>query len=192
MRWRLVTAVVIGCVLAVPGVRAAEPGPAPRGPQAVAAIGPVTKLRMPRYVSLNARTINLRRGPGLDYRIDFEFHAKGLPVRVIDEYGHWRRVVDSEGDDGWVYHALLSGRRTVQVTAEGVLMRRRPVGLTEATDCRALAALPEDAAACAEQGAIAELLACQRFWCLVGAAGREGWVPKSAVWGVDPEEVFED
>ncbi len=154
--------------------------------------GPETNLPMPRYVSLNASKINLRRGPGLDYRIDLEFRRRGLPVRVIDEYGHWRRVVDAEGDDGWVYHALLSGRRTVQVTAPGLLLRARPVGLTEGTECAALSALPEGAVACAERGVLAELVACERFWCRIEAGGHEGWVPKSGLWGVDPGEVFED
>lgn len=155
-------------------------------------LGPVTNLPMPRYVSLNAGKINLRRGPGLEYRVDLEFRRKGLPVRVVDEYGHWRRVIDADGDDGWVYHALLSGRRTALVASDGVLMRERPVGLTQGTDCARLAALPEDAVACAEQGAIARLEACERFWCLISAGGREGWVPKATIWGADSEEVFRD
>ncbi|MGF1445274.1 MAG: SH3 domain-containing protein [Pikeienuella sp.] len=154
--------------------------------------GPVTYLPLPRYVSLNASRINLRRGPGLDYRVDLEYRRKGLPVRVVDEYGQWRQVVDSDGDEGWIFHALLSGRRTVVVTARGVLLRHRPVGLTEGTDCADLAGLPEGAAACAERGVVARLSACERFWCLIEAGGHDGWVPKSTIWGVEPAEVFDD
>ncbi|MFK9892534.1 SH3 domain-containing protein, partial [Escherichia coli] len=32
------------------------------------------------------------------------------------EFENWRRVRDSEGSEGWVYHSLLSGRRTAVVT----------------------------------------------------------------------------
>ena len=34
---------------------------------------------------------------------------------MIAESGHWRRVRDSESSEGWVFHSLLSGRRTALV-----------------------------------------------------------------------------
>ncbi len=161
-------------------------------PATGAATGPETNLPLPRYVSLNAGRINLRRGPGLEYRVDLEYRRKGLPVRVIDEYRQWRRVVDSGGDEGWIYHALLSGRRTVEVVGPGVLLRDKPLGLTEGTICAELTVLPEGAVACAEPGALGRLEACERFWCRISAGGYDGWVPKTALWGVDPAEVFAD
>lgn len=184
MRWvrgRIAGAAAILCGLAL----AASTGAA--GPSGT---GPVTNLPMPRYVSLNAPEINVRRGPGTEYRIDWVYRRSGLPVRIVDEFEHWRRIVDSEEADGWVYHALVSGRRTALVTATGVLLRKRPAGLDAAVDCAALAALPEGVVACAEQGAIAALRACERFWCRIEAGGREGWVPKAAIWGAGPEEEF--
>lgn len=185
-RWALgVLMAAIAAGWALPGgdARAAEPP---------AAVGPETKLPLPRYVSLNASKINVRRGPGLAYRIDWVFRRDRLPVRVIDEYEGWRRIRDHEGEDGWVYHALISGRRTVLVTAPGALLRREPVGAPLGTACREAPALPRDAVACAEAGVIAALEACRPDWCLIETAGRSGWVPKSAIWGVDGAEVFED
>ncbi len=98
-------------------------------------LGPETNLPLPRYVSLRAGEVNVRRGPGLDYRIDWVFQRSGLPVRVIDEYGHWRRIADSDDAGGWVYHALLTGRRMALVTAPEVTSgpspsapRRQPRG----------------------------------------------------------------
>lgn len=139
--------------------------------------GPVTKLPLPRYVSLNSDKINVRRGPGLDYRRDWIFRRHGLPVRVIDEYEHWRRIVDSDEAGGWVYHALISGRRTVLVTATEVILRARPK-----PDARPVAQ--------AEQGVIARLLKCEPLWCRVEAGDVRGWVEKTEIWGVDPEEVY--
>lgn len=150
-------------------------GAAPERPQ----IGPVTRLPLPRYVSLRAAKVNARRGPGLDYRVDWVFQRPGLPVRVIDEYGNWRRVVDADEAGGWVYHALLSRRRTALVTAETVVLR----------------AAPEPEApprARAERGVVARLLECRPAWCRIEAEGIRGWVPKAAIWGADPDEVFED
>jgi SH3-like domain-containing protein len=143
------------------------------------AVGPETNLPMPRYVSLRGTEVNVRRGPGLEYRIDWVFQRRGLPVRVIDEYGNWRRIADSDDAGGWVYHALLTAKRMALVTAPEVSFRAEPA---------------EDAAATAEaeQGVVAHLLQCQRDWCQVEASGTEGWLRKDTIWGVDPGEVFRD
>lgn len=140
-------------------------------------VGPVTNLPLPRYVSLRSSKINVRRGPGLDYRKDWVFRRAGLPVRVIDEYRDWRRIVDKDGAGGWVYHAMITGRRTVLVTGEDVVLRDGPD----------LSAHP---VARAEQGVVAELERCSADWCEIEAAGHSGWVRKASVWGVDPEETF--
>ncbi|MGT2466406.1 SH3 domain-containing protein [Mesorhizobium atlanticum] len=34
------------------------------------------------------------------------------PLEIYQEYGNWRRVRDWDGSTGWIYHSLLSGRRT--------------------------------------------------------------------------------
>ncbi len=142
-------------------------------------LGPETNLPLPRYVSLRAGEVNVRRGPGLEYRIDWVFRRSGLPVRVVDEYGNWRRIADSDDAGGWVYHALLTGRRMALVTAPEVTFRAKPAGTAEPT-------------ARAEQGVVAHLLQCRADWCEVEARGTEGWVPKSTIWGVEADEVFGD
>jgi SH3-like domain-containing protein len=140
--------------------------------------GAVTNLPVPRYVSLRSSEINVRRGPGLDYRKDWVFRRAGLPVRIVEEYGDWRRIVDKDDAGGWVYHAMLTGRRTVQVTAEQAVLRAEP-SETAAPVARA------------EQGVVARLEACLADWCEIEAEGYDGWVPKAAIWGVDPGEIVE-
>ncbi len=191
--WALVSRAICGgaisglvglALLVTPAAAAPDPVP-PLGE----ASGPVTNLPMPRFVSLNASKINLRRGPGLDYRVDWVLRRSGLPVLVLDEYEGWRRIRDHEGDEGWVYHALISGRRTAIVTAPGAVLRQRPVGVALGIACAA-AAPPADAVACAEAGVIAKIDACERFWCRIETDGHAGWVPKSALWGAGAEEIF--
>ncbi len=77
--------------------------------------GPITGLPTPRFVSLKADEVNVRRGPGWDHAVAWVFHRAGLPVEVIAEFDVWREVRDSEGATGWVAGTLLSGRRTVLV-----------------------------------------------------------------------------
>ena len=75
-----------------------------------------TGLPLPRFVSLKSGTVNVRRGPGQDYDLLFTFVRPGLPVEITQEFDTWRKIRDSEGDEGWVYHSLLSGERTALVS----------------------------------------------------------------------------
>src|SRR4051794_10359129 len=68
-------------------------------------------LPIPRYVSLKSDHVNVRAGPTKDNDIAWIYTRSGLPVEITAEFENWRRVRDSEGAEGWVYHSLLSGRR---------------------------------------------------------------------------------
>lgn len=140
--------------------------------------GPVTNLPLPRYVSLKGSEGNARRGPSLSHRIDWVFRHAGMPLRVVAEFGHWRRVEDRDGAGGWVHYSLLSGVRTAIIQQDMVDLHARP---------------DEDAdiVARAEAGAIVRLGECNADWCRISGGGAKGWVPKPAIWGVDPGEVRE-
>src|SRR5882757_6162300 len=69
-------------------------------------------LPLPRYVSLKSDHVNVRAGPTKDNDVAWVYTRSGLPVEITAEFENWRRVRDSEGAEGWVYHSLLSGRRT--------------------------------------------------------------------------------
>src|SRR5665213_3020461 len=73
-------------------------------------------LPVPRYVSLKSDHVNVRAGPTKDNDVAWIYTRSGLPVEITAEFENWRRVRDSEGAEGWVYHSLLSGRRTAVVT----------------------------------------------------------------------------
>lgn len=140
--------------------------------------GPETNLPLPRFVSLKSSKANIRRGPGLSYRTDWVFLRRGMPLKVLAEHGHWRKVADVDGDTGWVHHAMLRGDRSAVVVAPRAAFRREP---------RRAAPL----AALAEAGVIVALEACVAEWCEVAADGYEGWVAKAEIWGADPAEVFD-
>ncbi|MEZ5913275.1 MAG: SH3 domain-containing protein [Paracoccaceae bacterium] len=141
-------------------------------------LGSVTNLPLPRFVSLKSNEGNVRRGPSLSHRIDWVFVRRGMPLRITDEFENWRRVEDQEGAGGWVHYTLLSGVRMALIEQDLVAMHTRP-------DERA------PVAASAEAGVIARLLECEVDWCRLQADGQRGWVPKTALWGVEAEEVFQ-
>ncbi len=140
--------------------------------------GPVTNLPMPRFVSLKANEANVRRGPSLSHRIDWVFLRRDMPLRVVGEYGHWRRVVDREGLGGWVHYSLLSGNRTVIIDRDLLVLRNQPV--RDATEVAML-----------ELGVIADLGECSIDWCRLRAGGYRGWAPKAALFGVEADELRE-
>ena len=142
------------------------------------AVGPETNLPIPRFVSLKAGKANIRRGPGLTYRIDWIFLRRGMPLEVVAEHGHWRKVRDVDDAGGWVHHALLRGSRTAVVTAPRAAMRNMP-------------GIDKDIVAIAESGVIIEVDRCGVNWCEVEKDDHEGWVQKDDIWGARPDETFE-
>jgi len=139
-------------------------------------LGPETNLPLPRYVSLKASESNVRRGPSLTHRIDWVFQRKGMPLQVIAEYGHWRRVIDRDGQGGWVHYTMLSGARTVIIDEDMLALRAKP-----APDALENAVL--------EAGVIARLGSCTPVWCQLNADGYRGWVQKDHLWGVEAHEL---
>lgn len=155
-----------------------ETGAAQAQPDRAPDVGPVTGYPMPRYVSLRASEAYARRGPSLSHRIDWIFTRRQMPVRIVAEYGHWRRVVDRDGAGGWMHYSLLSGVRTAIVQEDMLGIYTRPD--TESP-----------VRARAELGVIGRLEECQPDWCLMETGGYRGWVESRALWGVSPGESFD-
>src|SRR3981189_645564 len=77
---------------------------------------PTSGLPVPRSVSLKLDHVCVRVGPTKDNDVAWVYTRSGLPVEITAEFENWRRVRDPEGAEGWVYHSLLSGRRTAVIT----------------------------------------------------------------------------
>ena len=82
------------------------------------AAGTASGLPVPRFVSLKTDKVVVRGGPNKNHDVKWLYQRAGLPVEITAEFETWRRIRDSDGTEGWVYHSLLSGRRTGVVTAK--------------------------------------------------------------------------
>ncbi len=101
---------------ALVALSAAGAAPAARGGSDTAiATGSVSGLPLPRFVSLKADRVNVRSGPNKDQDVRWIYTRAGMPVEITAEFENWRRIRDWEGAEGWVYHSLLSGKRTAVV-----------------------------------------------------------------------------
>lgn len=143
-------------------------------------VGTVSGLPVPRFVSLKSDKVNMHIGPAKTYEVKWLYQRAGLPVEIIAEFETWRRVRDAEGTEGWVYHSLLSGRRTGMVTAKA------------ADDLVPLYEKPDDKGAVTarlERGVLANVKRCSgEGWCFVTGRGFEGYVQQTRLWGVYPNE----
>lgn len=146
--------------------------------QTAQAVGPVTGFPMPRYVTMRATEGNARRGPSRSHRIDWVFTHRHMPMMVVAEHGHWRRVIDRDGAGGWMHYTLLSGSRSGIVEADMLPLHARP---DPTSNVRARV----------EYGVAGRLDECIPGWCRMEVGGFEGWVDASALWGVEPGEVFD-
>jgi SH3-like domain-containing protein len=81
---------------------------------------------LPRWQSLKSDNVNLRVGPGNQHPIEWVVRRRHLPVRVLAESDQWRKVRDSNGTEGWISRALLSGARYGVVSGEIRTLRRDP------------------------------------------------------------------
>ncbi|MCH9808230.1 MAG: hypothetical protein K0U74_10905 [Alphaproteobacteria bacterium] len=141
----------------------------------------------PRFASLKASKVNLRKGPGTDYPTAWVFRRAGLPVEIIRDYEAWREVRDAEGTTGWILRTLLSGRRTAQVAPwevkDGKARVQEPL--------RERARQGSEAVALVEAGVIADIMTCDGKWCQVAVGDYKGYVSQTRLWGVYPGEVLE-
>ena len=139
-------------------------------------------LPVPRYVSLKSDHVNVRAGPTKDNDVAWVYTRSGLPVEITAEFENWRRVRDSEGAEGWVYHSLLSGRRTAVIT------------MKTKDELASLYDRPDSAGAISarlQAGVVAQVKKCLTGWCRVTGNGFDGWIEQQRLWGVYADERVE-
>ena len=141
-------------------------------------LGP-SGLPIPRFVSLKAEKVNVRRGPSSEHPVAWVFQRKGLPVEIVAEFENWRRVRDSDGEEGWILQNMLSGKRTAVIApwkqGQAVALHREP---------QQAAGLVARVGA----GVVAEVSGCDGQWCELTANGYDGYVEQTQLWGVYPGE----
>ena len=126
---------------------------------------------VPAWASLGKGETNMRVGPGREYRINWTYVRKGLPVKVLREMGGWWLVEDPEGVRGWMLAQFVARKiHTGMVRGQIAEIRENRDG-----GGRLLWR--------AAPGVIGRLGACDNGWCAFDIDGRKGFVAQAAVWG---------
>ena len=135
-------------------------------------------LPIPRYVSLKSDEVNVRVGPGKRYPIRYVYRREHLPVQIVAEFAHWRKIIDYEGTSGWVHKGMVDGKRRALIMSTSQTIYAKP---------------SDDAQPVMRAGklVIGDLTECTPDWCELVIEGRKGWIRKADIWGITREEVVE-
>ena len=152
------------------------------GQAAGEAAGSVSGLRVPRFVSLKSDRVNVRSGPNKDQEVRWVYTRAGMPVEITAEFENWRRIRDWEGAEGWVYHSLLSGKRSAVVVPS---LKDDLVPLYERADA------DSSVVARLQSGVLGQLKSCNGLWCEFAGKNFSGWIRQERLWGAYPNEKVE-
>ena len=133
-------------------------------------------------MSLKYDQVNLRTGPGERFPISWVYQEKNYPLEVLDSFEIWRQVREVDGTIGWVNKTMLTQKRSVLIRQESGLQEKPQ------PDSGIVAVL--------QPGVIAQLKECPAGnYCLLKVnyldKKYEGWFPRSAVWGIDKDEIVD-
>ena len=124
---------------------------------------------------------SVRRGPANDHDVQWVFNRAGLPVEITAEWDNWRRIRDADGSEGWVFHSLLSGRRTGLVAPWAT--DNLPLRKQADKDAAVVARL--------QPRVLANIKSCDGSWCRIWGEGFEGFIAQDSLWGAYPGESFD-
>jgi SH3-like domain-containing protein len=175
MRWLLAAQVVIRLAAAVAaGANSAH---------AASDQSEGSGLPLPRFASLKSDHVNVRGGPNKDHEVAWIYTRPALPVEITAEFENWRRIRDRDGTEGWVYHTLLSGKRTAYVARSKAQADLAPLyeSADRASPLRAML----------EPGVLGTVKRCNGQWCRFAGNSFDGWIEQRRLWGVYPNEKIE-
>lgn len=124
------------------------------------------------YRSLKFNEVNSRSGPRIDFPVLYIYKLRGMPVKVIGEYDKWFKIVDKDGDTGWVSEHLLSKARTVIVVKDGEMLYSN-----YNDDAYPIYKI--------EKNVVAKLVRCKGERCKIKIGKIKGWTNKGAIWGIE-------
>lgn len=138
-----------------------------------------TPFPLPRFASTGDEVVYVRTGPGRQFPLKWVYQRSGVPVEIILEYEHWRKVRDFDGDIGWVHKSLLSGERTAFIASDvDVEMYKSNI-------------INSNLSAILKPFVVVELERCKANMCKVGVQNLQGWVLQNKLWGVYEGEEFD-
>ena len=127
--------------------------------------------KFPKLVSIKTSKANLRYGPGKSYPVKLVFIKKQIPLVIIDQFDHWRKVLTTKNLTGWIHKSQLTVKyRSIILKPD--YLRKKPE-----LSSKKIAFLGENVNV--------SVLKCKVYWCKVTLKSRKfsGWYIKKYLWG---------
>ena len=141
-------------------------------------IGVETGLKLPRYVSLKSDESNLRVGPSKNYPIILVYNVANFPIKIIDEFEDWRKIIDFKDNIGWVHKSLIRAERYGIVVSES----EKKVIIFNSIESKKIGEI--------EKGAVVLISKCKVDKCKITDNDYSGWIKKKYIWGIEQDEKF--
>ena len=127
--------------------------------------------KFPKLVSVKTSKANLRYGPGKNYPIKLVFIKKNIPLIIIDEFDHWRKVLTTKSKIGWVHKSQLTLKHR-SIILKSDYLRKKPY-------------LSSKKIALLNNNVNVSVVKCKFFWCKITLKNRKysGWYIKKYLWG---------
>ena len=123
------------------------------------------------FLTLRNEKVNLRQGPSFDHPIKLFYKKKYLPVKIIDQFDNFRKILDHENNSGWIHISQLSKRKAGINIRENALVFNSPT-------------LYSKPIVRLEKGKLCIVKKCKDNWCKISLEGYQGWIEKDNLWGL--------
>lgn len=114
--------------------------------------------------------VYMRTGPGFDYPVKWEYTRKNVPFEVLDTYEQWVKMVDIDGETGWIHRNVLKSSSYAQISIGGALFFKRFIG----------SYFPVKKA---PKYLIVDVINCDSIYCKIKYDDEYYWVAKKQLWG---------
>ena len=114
--------------------------------------------------------VNVRNGPGINHLKIFKMLKKGYPLNITDNFGNWMKIVDVDGNSGWISNTQLSNKKYIIVNSNQVYIYKFPLKNSKKI-------------ALVKGKKVFAFNKCNDDWCFINDEEIKGWVMKKGVWG---------
>ncbi len=122
------------------------------------------------FLTLKNNKVNVRYGPGFDYKIKYIYKKKNLPILVIDKKDNFRRIIDLKKNSGWIHRSQLKKSNSLILLNDQVLFK------SPSKFSKPLAKL--------SKGRLLLVEKCKKKWCNVRTSNYDGWIINDGNWGI--------
>ena len=122
------------------------------------------------FLTLRYNEANVRQGPSVDHPIKFIIKKKYLPVKIIDSYDNFKKIIDINNNSGWIHRSQLFKKKSAINIKNNLLIFSQPKIYS-----KPIAKL--------EKGRLVLIKKCKENWCKVNTDNFLGWIKKENLWG---------